>query len=525
MLHLRFVRTARRLWPALAMADSTGRELTFGRALAGSLMLARQIGRRCRGQRMIGIMLPSSVGGSLVNVAALMAGKVPVNLNFTAGPAAIASALEQCRITTVLTSRQFLTKARLDEPPGAWFLEDAMARITPLQRVSTLAAARLLPLPLLERLFMAAGRGPDSLATVIFSSGSTGQPKGVMLSHRNVLANVEAIAQVYLVTEKDRMMGVLPLFHSFGFTGSIWLPLVIGFGVVYHTSPLDAATIGEMVQKYRATMIISTPSFCLGYARKCGAEQFASIRYAVVGAEKLREPVARAFRERFGIDLLEGYGCTEMSPVVSVNAPDQPGAAGARRRPGTVGRPVPGVETKIVDLETGTPLGPGEEGLLLVKGPNLMLGYLDAPEQTRQVLRDGWYVTGDIATIDPDGFITLTDRLSRFSKIAGEMVPHVTIEETLSHLLGDSPCVVTAIPDEAKGERLVAFHTDRTIQADALWLRLCDSTLPRLWIPKRENLYCIDAIPLLGSGKVDLKALRALAHDMAGARSCDAQPS
>jgi acyl-[acyl-carrier-protein]-phospholipid O-acyltransferase/long-chain-fatty-acid--[acyl-carrier-protein] ligase len=521
MLHLRFLRTARRRFFSFAMADSSGTELTYGKALAASLALARSIRSRCRDERMVGIMLPASVGGVLANIATLLAGKIPVNLNFTAGSEAIALAIEQCQIKTVLTSRVFLTKAKVDQPDGACFLEDVMKEITPLMRAGLWAAALLLPAGTIERLFVAGDRNPDSMATVIFSSGSTGTPKGVMLSHRNVLANVEGIAQVYQVTDDDRLMGVLPLFHSFGFTGTIWLPLVMGFGVIYHSNPLDAGTIGEMVQKYRATMMISTPSFCLGYTRKCSAEQFATLRYAVVGAEKLREPIARAFKDKYGLDLMEGYGCTEMAPAVALNAPDSP--TGEKRwKAGTVGRPLPGVSARIVDRETGEPIAPGplgKEGLLLVRGDNVMLGYLNAPEKTREVLRDGWYATGDIATIDEDGFIRLTDRLSRFSKIAGEMVPHVKIEETITQILGDAACVVTAIPDESKGERLIAFHTSKSVSPETLWSRLGDSNLPKLWIPKRENLYYLEVIPLLGTGKVDLKRVRALALEMSGGMS------
>jgi len=501
------------------MADSSGHVLSYGKALAGGLALGRRIRRRCRDERMVGIMLPASVGGVLANIATVMAGKIPVNLNFTSGSEAIASAIEQCRIRTVFTSRMFLAKAKVEQPENAWFLEDVMKDITLVESLGLLTAGLFLPARVIELLFIRGDRNPDSLATVIFSSGSTGAPKGVMLSHRNVLANVEGLAHVYRVTDDDRLMGILPLFHSFGFTGTIWLPLVNGFGVVYHPNPLDAATIGEMVQKYRATMIISTPSFCLGYIRKCSAEQFATLRYAVVGAEKLREHVGRAFKDKFGLDLLEAYGCTEMAPGVSVNAPDDPATGKKGWKPGTVGRPLPGVTAKIVDLDTGQPVMAGTAGMLLLKGANLMVGYLNAPEKTREVIRDGWYVTSDIAIIDEDGFIRLTDRLSRFSKIAGEMVPHMKIEEVMTQILGDSACVVTAIPDESRGERLVAFYANPEVSPDTLWSRLSESNLPKLWIPKRENLYHLDVIPLLGSGKVDLKKVRSLALERAGGDS------
>jgi acyl-[acyl-carrier-protein]-phospholipid O-acyltransferase/long-chain-fatty-acid--[acyl-carrier-protein] ligase len=511
LLHLRFLDTARRRWFSFAMADSSGTRLTYGKTLAASLALARWIRRNCPGERMVGIMVPSSVGGALANIAALFAGKVPVNLNFTAGCEAIASAVEQCEIKTVLTSRVFLAKAKIEKPAGARFLEDVLKEMSQVQTFGMLIAGLLLPASVIEWLFIVGGGSPDSLATVIFSSGSTGTPKGVMLSHRNILANIEGMAQIYWVADDDCLMGVLPFFHSFGFTASIWLPLVSGFGVVYHANPMDAGTIGEMVRKHRATMIISTPSFCLGYVRKCTPEEFATLRYAVVGAEKLREPIARGFKEKFGLDLLEGYGCTEMSPAVAMNAPDYPAAGQRGMKPGTVGHPLPGVAAKVVDRDTGQPVPPGAEGLLLVKGANLMLGYLNAPGKTREVLRDGWYVTGDIATIDEDGFIRLTDRLSRFSKIAGEMVPHVKVEETITEILGDSACVVTAIPDEARGERLVAFYSTKDLSPETLWSRLSESNLPRLWIPKRDSLYYLDVIPMLGSGKVDLNKVRELA--------------
>ena len=516
LLHLRFLKSARRRFFSLAMADSAGTELTFGEALAGSLALARWIRRRAPRDRMVGIMVPASIGGALANVAVLLAGKVPVNLNFTAGREALAAAIEQCQIQTVLTSRVFLARAKLEKPEGACFLEDATKEITAVAKLWIWLAALLLPARVIGWLLFDGSRDPDELATVIFSSGSTGLPKGVMLSHRNVLTVCEAISRVYSVTDDDRMMSVLPLFHSFGFTVCLWFPLVAGFAAVYHAIPTDAGTIGEMVHKYRATMLLSTPTFYAAYTRKCSAEQFATLRYAVVGAETLREPIARAFREKFGMDLLEGYGCTEMAPCVSVNVPNDLQAGQKGMKPGTVGRPLPGMAAKVVDPENGQPVEPGREGLLLVKGPNRMVGYLNAPDKTREVVRDGWYVTGDIATIDDEGFIRLTDRLSRFSKIAGEMVPHLKIEEAIATILGDSTCIVTSIPDEARGEKLVAFYTNSEVSRDVLWSRLCESELPKLWIPKRENLHCIEAIPRLGTGKADLKAIRALALERAG---------
>ncbi|HEV8714323.1 MAG TPA: acyl-[ACP]--phospholipid O-acyltransferase [Candidatus Binatia bacterium] len=510
LLHLRFMQTAKRRWFASSMADSTGRTLTYGKALVSSLLLARWLRQRRPHDAMIGLVLPASVAGALANIAVLFAGKIPVNLNFTAGRVAMSAALQQCEIQTVFTSRTFLAKAQIEKMAGMVFLEDVLTQISSLQNIWTLLVAFLMPTRLLQALHHREHQQPASLATIVFSSGSTGTPKGVMLSHRNILVNVEAIQQVFSITEKDCIMGVLPFFHSFGFTGTLWLPLIGGFRAAYHPNPLDAKTIGEMVGKHKATILISTPTFYAAYLRKCSVAEFSSLRYAIVGAEKLHPRLAQVFKEKYGLDLLEGYGCTEMAPVVSVNVPDvehsEPRQTGYK--PGTVGHPLPGVAAKVVDRETGEPLANGQEGLLLVKGPNRMIGYLGQPEQTAAVLRDGWYVTGDIATIDEDGFIRITDRLSRFSKIGGEMVPHLRVEEALNDILGDAPCVVTAVPDEQRGERLVVLYAHRELTADALWEHLSRTNLPRLWLPKREHFYAVEAIPLLGSGKVDLRAAK-----------------
>jgi acyl-[acyl-carrier-protein]-phospholipid O-acyltransferase / long-chain-fatty-acid--[acyl-carrier-protein] ligase len=514
LLHVEFMRSAKRGWFRFCMADSTGQQLSRGRALTAALILARAIARRCRGEEMIGVMLPPSVGGALVNVAALTAGKIPVNLNFTAGPDAIGEAIRQCDIKTIFTSRRFLSKISIEPGEDMVFLEDLLGGVSRVAKLSALVQAALLPTFLLRRLSDRGTRQTaDSLATVIFSSGSTGVPKGVMLSHRNVLANIDSMSQVFWVTPQDRMIGVLPFFHSFGFTGTLWFPLLRQFGVAYHMNPMDAKTIGELTAAHRGTLLISTPTFCGAYTRKCTAAQFATLRIAIVGAEKLREPIAASFREKFSVSLLEGYGCTEMSPVVSVNSPDVEDAGMRQQgwKSGTVGQPVPGVVAKIVDPDTGD--GPLFEktGLLLVKGPNLMLGYLGQPEKTAEAMREGWYITGDIAMIDEDGFIHITDRLSRFSKIGGEMVPHIKIEETINAVLGEACSVVTAVPDAARGESLIAFYTRPDVEPDALWARLNETALPRLWLPRRENLRPIDAIPTLGTGKVDLRKVKALA--------------
>ena len=508
-LHLRFARQAKKNWSKFAMADSSGRELTFGQALCGAGILAGAL-RRTETQ-MVGVLLPPSIGGALANVAITMTGMVPVNLNFTAGKEAMASAIEQCGITTVLASKLFLAKAKMEAPDGAIYIEDLLKRVTRFQKARAWLNARLLPASLFVRRYAVRQSSPDSLATVIFSSGSTGMPKGVMLSHYNIISNIEAIAQLFWVSDHDRIVGVLPFFHSFGFTVTIWLPLAGGCGVVYHPNPMDAKAVGALVSKYKGTFLLSTPTFSTTYTRKCSKEEFASLRFVLVGAEKLRDQVASAFFEKFGLRLLEGYGCTEMSPVVAVNAPDFEAGRDTQLggKQGSVGHPVPGVAVKVVDPATMEPLAANQEGLLLVRGSNRMIGYLGEPERTAEVFHDGWYVTGDIAVIDDEGFIRITDRLSRFSKIGGEMVPHLKVEEAIYRIIGEHPCVVTGIPDEQRGERLAVLYTRPDMTPRELWQSLSGSDLPNLWLPKRENIYQVDSLPTLGTGKLDLRAVKA----------------
>jgi acyl-[acyl-carrier-protein]-phospholipid O-acyltransferase/long-chain-fatty-acid--[acyl-carrier-protein] ligase len=510
LLHLRFARTARRNWSKFAMADSTGRELTYGKTLIASLMLARWIRKQRGVEKMIGVLLPASTGGALVNLAVTLAGKVSVNLNFTAGPEAMRAAIDQCGIRTVITSRAFLIKAKIDPVEGEVYIEEILASLGWQAKLGAFAAARWQPLRTLKH-----GQSPDSLATVIFSSGSTGTPKGVMLSHYNVISNIEATLKVFPLGPQDRIIGVLPFFHAFGFTVTVWLPGIAACGVAYHPNPIDAKAIGELVGKFRGTLLLSTPTFCAGYARKCTREQFASLRYVLVGAEKLREPVAKAFEEAFGVQLLEGYGATEMAPVVAVNIPDHQRGKDVQvgRKPGTVGHPLPGVAAKVVDAETGATLGANREGLLLVKGPSRMLGYLNDDARTAEAIVNGWYKTGDIGMLDDDGFLHITDRVSRFSKIGGEMVPHLRIEDAIRAAAAGVQCVVIGIADDRRGERLAAIYTG-AISPDELWRKLAATALPRLWLPKRDDLHRADELPVLGTGKIDLKRARAMAEEL-----------
>jgi acyl-[acyl-carrier-protein]-phospholipid O-acyltransferase/long-chain-fatty-acid--[acyl-carrier-protein] ligase len=498
------------------MADSQSPRVNFSTALMKAIFLARRLKRVWAGQEKVGLLLPPSVPGALVNFAALLLGKVPVNLNYTLSAQGIASCISQCEIKTVVTSKAFLEKVKVTVPCELVCLEERAARPRPGEKLAALIMAWLLPAGWLERaLGRAKKAGLDDLATVIFSSGSTGEPKGVMLSHYNIGSNIEQMEQVFSLDRRDRFLGILPFFHSFGFTGTLCLPAVLGVGAVYHANPLDAKTIGPLVCDYNVTFLLATPTFLQIYMRGCTAEQFGSVRVVAVSAEKLPDRLAAAFEDQFGIRPFEAYGCTECAPAVAVNTHDFRSAGfrqvGVKR--GRIGHPLPGLCVRIVDAETRQPVPLGQPGLMLVRGPNVMQGYLGRPEKTAEVLRDGWYETGDIAALDEDGFLQITDRLSRFSKIGGEMVPHIRVEEKLHDLAGttEQMFVVAGVPDEKKGERLVVLHK----LAEAKWTefsaKLPQLDLPNLWKPRADQYYHTDALPMLGTGKLDLRKIRELA--------------
>ncbi len=505
----RFVRSAKKYWASRALTDSTGRTLTYGQTLTASSLFAHAIRRNHAQERMIGVMLPASVAAAVVNLGIVLADHIPVNLNFTIGKNSIDSAVEQCDLRTIITSKQLLAKAKIERHPAMIFVEDLMS-FGKVNKFVALLRVRLLP----TRMLACSASKADDLAAVLFSSGSTGTPKGVMLSHRNLISNTESVNSLFQVDRNDTIAGVLPLFHSFGFTYTLWFPLLNGASAAYHPQPLDAKGLGELIQRAKATFLPAPPTFCQAYLRGCSKEQFASLRHVLVGAEKLQPALAQAFREKFGLDLLEGYGTTEMSPVISVNVPDRE-RAGVRQpglRVGSVGQAIPGVAAKVVHRDTGESLKSGEEGLLLVRGPNRMLGYLNRPAETEAVLRDGWYVTGDIVIMDKDGFIKIVDRQSRFSKIAGEMVPHGKVEEVLGSVAGGAPCVVTSVSDERRGERLIAFVAGSASTQQEIWQRLMASELPKMWIPKADDIHFVENLPMLGTGKVDLCAVRQMAR-------------
>lgn len=511
-----WVRSVRRHPFRLAMTDAQTPPVTFGTALVKTIFLARRLKAVWGGQKMVGLLLPPSVPGALVNFAAMLLGKVPVNLNYTVSEAVLASCARQCELQTVVSSKAFLDKVKLQVPCKLICLEDLAANPGAGEKLAAWLMAWLLPAAWLERALGRAEKAKlDDLATIIFSSGSTGEPKGVMLSHYNILSNIAQMEQVFSLDRRDRFLGALPFFHSFGFTGTLWLPAVLGVGAVYHPNPLDAKSIGKLVCDGKVTFLLATPTFLQFYLRGCSAEQFGSLRVVAVAAEKLPDRLASAFEEQFGIRPFEAYGCTECAPAVAVNTHDFRAAGfhqvGVKR--GKIGHPLPGICVRIVDTETGQPVPLGQAGVMLVRGPNVMQGYLGRPEKTAEVLRDGWYVTGDVGRLDEDGFLEITDRLSRFSKIGGEMVPHLRVEEKLHELAAavEQLFVVTSVPDEKKGERLVVLHKVTERKWTEFLAKLPQLDLPNLWKPRSDQFYHVDALPMLGTGKLDLRRVRELA--------------
>jgi acyl-[acyl-carrier-protein]-phospholipid O-acyltransferase/long-chain-fatty-acid--[acyl-carrier-protein] ligase len=509
-----FVRSARKNWRKRCIADVTGKKLNYGRAIISTVALAEQIKKITSDQRNVGILLPPSVAGALANLAVTILAKVPVNLNYTASAEAMKTAVSQADLKCIISSRKFIEKVGVDQSLPLVFIEDIAQGITPSQKFNAFLKARLLPRRLLTN---AKSFNADDVATIIFSSGSTGTPKGVMLSHHNIISNIEAARMVFKIYPTDNLAGILPFFHSFGLSLSLWLPIISGVSAAYVPNPLDAKDVGKTVRQNKSTMLFATPTFLTKYIRRTEPADFASLREVIVGAEKLKTKLADSFEQTFGVRPREGYGTTELSPLVSVNLPDveipQTGQKQIGSKPGTIGHPIPGIAVKIIDPKTAEQLPYDQPGLLLVKGPNVMLGYLNMPEETAEAIKDGWYNTKDIASMDEDGFLTITDRLARFSKIAGEMVPHFAVEDLCLKALDahEQIIAVTSVPDDKKGEQLVVLYDSTATSAEKLHEIISQSDLPNIYKPRKDNFIPVENIPVLGSGKLDIMKVKQIA--------------
>jgi acyl-[acyl-carrier-protein]-phospholipid O-acyltransferase/long-chain-fatty-acid--[acyl-carrier-protein] ligase len=518
-----------------ALRRSAGREVVVDRTgapaqampgaklLAVSLVLAARI-RRTIPERRVGIVLPPGLGGLIANLAVVFAGKTPVNLNFTIGRSALEASIKRAGVRTTLSAEAFRKKLaeRLPDLPWSEVVLDVRQEIQSLPALKLglwWVLARLLPAGLLVRLGGVPRAGGDGEAALLFTSGSSGEPKGVVLTHRNILGNCAQIDACGILPQQETLLANLPIFHSFGFTITLWYALLRGIRIVTLPSPLEVTRSIEAIEEEGITAMVGTPTFFRPFLKRAEPAQLAKLKFAVGGAEKTPPEFHAAWRERFGENYFEGYGLTETTPVVAVNLPfPVPSARGGTilgKRPGSVGRLMSGMAARIVDPDTGADAGFNQQGVLWLRGVNVFPGYLDQPEVSAGALRDGWFVTGDLARIDEDGFIFIEGRLSRFSKIGGEMVPHGTVEGAIATALGlqgqERPVIaVAARPDAAKGEALVLLTTVE-VTADDLRAKLGATGLPNLWIPR--FIKRVDAIPVLGSGKLDLRRLKELAAE------------
>jgi len=516
-----FLRACRKAKWRSKVADSAGADLTGGKLLTAALAFRRVLNRSVLSadEETVGVLLPPSAGGAITNAALSLMGKVAVNLNYTLSDDVLNFCIKEAGIRHVITSKKFLEKKPMKLDAEVVFAEDLKTQISGIDKVVSLFSAFVEPIAILERRLGLTTIDPDKMMTIIFTSGSTGEPKGVMLSHRNVGSNIASANQLYQINSHDALLGILPFFHSFGYSLMLWLPLTLDPKGVYHFNPLDGRMVGKLCEQHKITIIAATPTFLKTYLKRCTKEQLAYMDVAIVGAEKLPQQLAEDFHEKFGIWPTEGYGTTELSPLAAANVPDHrsnatsPAQTGSRM--GTIGRPIPNVMARIVDLDTGEELPQGESGLMHIRGPNVMLGYLNRPEKTAEVIQDGWYNTGDIAFIDEDGFITITGRLSRFSKIGGEMVPHIRIEEEINKLIDDPDAeeavirvAVTAVPNEQKGERIIVLHRELNKSVEEILKAMSNAGMPNLWLPSADSFLQVDEIPLLGTGKLDLQGVK-----------------
>lgn len=512
------------------LGDTMGTRLSGHTALVGSIVLARRIARLCPDQN-VGLLLPSSAGSVLCNMACMLLGKTAVNLNFTSSTEILRSSIRQAGLHTIFTSARFLERLQsrginveqLRQHSTLVLLEELRAGTGKLEKLLTLLGCRLLPLRVLLRRHCT----PHELqqnAVILFSSGSEGKPKGVMLSHYSLLANVQQTAQLLAFEDDDLVLANLPPFHAFGLTATYFLPLLAGRPVLCHPDPTDVAGSAQAIAEHKVTVLFGTSSFFRLYVRnpKVQPEQLASLRLVVGGAEKLQRQVVSEFEDKFGKYIYEGYGATETAPVACVNLPEDKRPAWLLTqpiyKPGSVGLPLPGTRIRISDPDTFEALPAGTPGMVLISGPQVMHGYLDDHEKTGHVIRslDGsrWYVSGDKGYLDADGFLFIEDRYSRFAKISGEMVGLGTVEQALRNAAGDPDLevLVVSLPDLRKGERLVVLCT-QALDPQRLRERLLAGGLPVLALP--AAYFTVEAIPRLGSGKTDFNGGKQLAQQLA----------
>lgn len=503
-------------------------ELPFDKVLGASIALSKEIKAATKKKR-VGILLPPGKGGMVANLAVLFAGKIPVNLNFTASRQAVHSSIKQADLDKFITADPFVRKV----PDFPWppnrdliFIERLLPKIKK-RIIKWVILGKLLPASILTKMLGIGKEKGDDEAILLFTSGSSGEPKGVPLSHRNLLANVTQFGTQLQLDDDAKLLGCLPLFHSLGCTVTLWFPVIEGLDLVTYPTPLENKRLAELIHKHKVDLLLATPTFLRGYMRRVDPEQLASLKIVITGAEKLPDNLANSFEEKFGKLPMEGYGLTETSPGSHVNLPLDDPKDGTpvikAHRFSSVGPNLPGVAVKITNAATDEPAQLHESGIIWLKGQNIFQGYLDQPDLSKEVLDDGWFKTGDVGRVDEDGLLYIEGRMSRFSKIGGEMVPHEVVEATVNKVLGldgetERKITIVGIPDDKKGEAILLLSTiaSDALEQEALDIRykLLDEGLPSLWCPKK--ILPVDSIPVLASGKLDIKACDAMVKDLLG---------
>jgi acyl-[acyl-carrier-protein]-phospholipid O-acyltransferase/long-chain-fatty-acid--[acyl-carrier-protein] ligase len=508
----------RRQWGTAVIDGMDHSRLSRGMLLAAGIALSRWLCVRTGGAR-IAIVMPPGKAGLLANLAVLLADRIPVNLNFTSGRSAIEASIDKASINECITAEPVMKKlADFPWPDRLAMLDQILPKLK-LKILGWRIAVALLPTSLIAWLLDIPATGDRAEAFLLFTSGSSGAPKGVALTHRNLLGNVAQFSEMLGLSHRESILGCLPFFHSFGATVTILYPLIDSIPMVTYPSPLEAVKLANLIQRYEIALFVSTPTFLRGFLRRVEPEQLRSLKLLVTGAEKLPQDLADAFYEKFKIRILQGYGLTETSPVAAVNLPDPKAhrkgdSVQPSSREGSVGKLAPGMAARITCPESGERRTLHDTGMLWLKGVNIFEGYLNDPVRSSEVLDDGWFRTGDLGRIDEDGFLFIEGRLSRFSKIGGEMVPHETVENRIIELLelprDERVIAITGVPDEAKGEALVLLAS-RDIESKDLRDKLSAAGVPNLWIPK--TIKRVEAIPLLASGKLDLARCKEIAME------------
>jgi acyl-[acyl-carrier-protein]-phospholipid O-acyltransferase / long-chain-fatty-acid--[acyl-carrier-protein] ligase len=501
MLQHRFIDSAISNPDKIAFIDrSTERDISYSQALLASLILARRFGKLERGR--IGIMLPTSSGGGLAIIGAVMAGRTPVMINYSTGAEKNCRyAQDSCDFRIIITTKALLEKTGCAHLPEMVFIEDILSSLGKFEKATAFLKSKL-PRPLLKRLV---GKpNLDLPAVILFTSGSEKEPKVVQLSQRNILSNIDSFSQMMDIYGMDNLLAVLPYFHVFGLTINLWTPMCLGMTTITYANPLEFKTIAKIIREYKPELLVGTPLFLEGYVKQSKAGDFVSIKLAVSGADKCPEHLRILYREKHDIEIFEGYGTTETSPVISANPRD-------RNKPGSIGTPIPGTEIRIQNLDTGADCAVGETGKILVKGDGVMQGYLNDIEESSLRLKSGWYDTGDLGYLDEDGYLWHKGRLKRFVKIGGEMVSLVMVEETMNALTPlEVECCAVELPDSKRGSKIVGVTNTMVDQQDLN--KKLSKALPNLALPKKY--VHVAEFPRMGSGKTDFRSLTEIVREL-----------